>query len=348
MTHLKELVRRQKECEVEILLCLYEVRARRLDLKAGFSNTAEFCQEVFGMSAEVAWKKARAAKIIGPFPKLFELLKEGKTHVSHIAMVANRITQANCRKIYEFLPGASKRDLQFFLDRLLPDGSMRNMEPTIEVKIRVSREFLEKLDHAAGLLAKTGSGAVANRAKVLESGLDALIEKRDPVKRAERASARARKKLESSHGLPTSGPGSSEKATRGLPTSGSGSSEEATQGLPVGGPGSSEDAAVDPGSTHSRPRPPVPRPPIPAKVKHHVFLRDKGRCTYVSSDGRRCSERSFLHLDHITPWCLGGSHRAENLRTLCANHNNFQAEVVLGQDFMRQRVGLETPREIGG
>jgi len=37
------------------------------------------------------------------------MLRESKTHISHIALVANRISQANQGEIYKFLPGKSQR-----------------------------------------------------------------------------------------------------------------------------------------------------------------------------------------------------------------------------------------------
>jgi len=110
LSHLKNLVNEHKKYELEILLGIREVIARNLDLKAGFANLAEYCETMFGMSIDMAWKKVRVANIIGPYPKLLELLKEGKTHLSHVSMVASRITQANQDEIYKFLPGASRRD----------------------------------------------------------------------------------------------------------------------------------------------------------------------------------------------------------------------------------------------
>jgi hypothetical protein len=36
-----------------------------------------------------------------------------------------------------------------------------------------------------------------------------------------------------------------------------------------------------------------------ASVKREVYLRDGGRCTRVSKDGRRCGSRRFLQFDHV-------------------------------------------------
>jgi 5-methylcytosine-specific restriction endonuclease McrA len=78
---------------------------------------------------------------------------------------------------------------------------------------------------------------------------------------------------------------------------------------------------------------------IPAKTRDAVFVRDQGRCTYVGSNGRRCNEMHNVHVDHITPVARNGTSDATNLRLLCARHNQFEAERVLGKTLMdRYRV----------
>ena len=63
--------------------------------------------------------------------------------------------------------------------------------------------------------------------------------------------------------------------------------------------------------------------PIAASVKHQVWLRDGGRCTWLSEDGRRCTARHYLQYDHIKMVCQGGSNEADNLRLRCAAHNRL-------------------------
>ena len=63
---------------------------------------------------------------------------------------------------------------------------------------------------------------------------------------------------------------------------------------------------------------------IPSVVRHHVWMRDQGQCAYVcSKTKRRCSSNHLLQIDHIKPFSLGGTNEVDNLRLLCANHNQF-------------------------
>jgi len=65
---------------------------------------------------------------------------------------------------------------------------------------------------------------------------------------------------------------------------------------------------------------------IPREIKRTVFQRDKGQCTYVSPDGKRCGATTQLHFDHRIPFGLGGSsHDSKNIRLLCQAHNLWQA-----------------------
>ena len=69
---------------------------------------------------------------------------------------------------------------------------------------------------------------------------------------------------------------------------------------------------------------------IPAAVKRAVWFRDAGQCAFVSEDGRRCRECSFLELHHIHPYALDGPATVGNISLRCRRHNAYEAEVAFG------------------
>ena len=69
---------------------------------------------------------------------------------------------------------------------------------------------------------------------------------------------------------------------------------------------------------------------IPNAVKRVVWFRDGGQCAFVSADGRRCNERTFLELHHIQPYALDGGATAANIALRCRRHNQYEADVVFG------------------
>jgi 5-methylcytosine-specific restriction endonuclease McrA len=73
-----------------------------------------------------------------------------------------------------------------------------------------------------------------------------------------------------------------------------------------------------------------PRPHVPSAVRDDVFVRDRGRCTFVGADGRVCGSTRGLQLDHIAPVARGGAGTRDNLRLLCAYHNRLEAARLMG------------------
>jgi 5-methylcytosine-specific restriction endonuclease McrA len=71
---------------------------------------------------------------------------------------------------------------------------------------------------------------------------------------------------------------------------------------------------------------------IPAATRDAVFARDKGRCTYVGSNGERCAATHYLQIDHVIPYARGGTNVLGNLRLLCERHNKKEAERTLGPE----------------
>jgi 5-methylcytosine-specific restriction endonuclease McrA len=76
---------------------------------------------------------------------------------------------------------------------------------------------------------------------------------------------------------------------------------------------------------------------IPRAVRREVFERDGEQCTYVAPDGRRCSARAFLELDHIRPRAQGGGDEVQNLRVRCHAHNQLWAEQAYGCQHVAMR-----------
>lgn len=65
------------------------------------------------------------------------------------------------------------------------------------------------------------------------------------------------------------------------------------------------------------------RKAIPTQVKHQVFQRDQGQCTFHHADGRRCESRRFLDFHHLKGVSQGGLNTTENIQTLCFSHHKM-------------------------
>ena len=66
---------------------------------------------------------------------------------------------------------------------------------------------------------------------------------------------------------------------------------------------------------------------IPQKIKQYIWKRDQGECSYVCLKTKnKCRSKHLLQIDHIQPFALGGSHHPDNLRLLCARHNQYRSQ----------------------
>jgi HNH endonuclease len=77
---------------------------------------------------------------------------------------------------------------------------------------------------------------------------------------------------------------------------------------------------------------------IPNDVKRQIAARDGLRCTFVGSDGQRCTATKFTQIHHEEPWARGGGETADNLRMLCAAHNRLLAEREFGTELVAERI----------
>jgi hypothetical protein len=66
---------------------------------------------------------------------------------------------------------------------------------------------------------------------------------------------------------------------------------------------------------------------ITVDVRRAVWIRDGGRCAYISPDGRRCEARAFLQFHHLKPHEVGGPPTVENIALRCRAHNQYEADV---------------------
>ena len=80
-------------------------------------------------------------------------------------------------------------------------------------------------------------------------------------------------------------------------------------------------------------------------IRHKVYFRDGGRCTFINANGDRCEHRNNLEYDHKELFCRGGRHSVENLRLVCREHNKVHAMKTLGVSFMENKIYERIRRE---
>ncbi len=77
---------------------------------------------------------------------------------------------------------------------------------------------------------------------------------------------------------------------------------------------------------------------IASEVSERVHARANYQCEFCASDGRRCSSRTGLQIEHVRPFGIFRSNDERFLQLLCAQHNGLAAERVYGAAFIQRKI----------
>ncbi|HEY2409553.1 MAG TPA: HNH endonuclease signature motif containing protein [Polyangiaceae bacterium] len=339
LSALSALVQRGNQLTAELLAHLAELDQRRLHLELGFPSLFAYCTESLHLSEPAAGRRIAAARVCRRFPDVFALVARGELHLSALCALAPHLTSANAEELLRISKHKTRRQVDELIAARFPRPAVRAQIRRLPSRSEVGSSPLEipewptpspgarpaqariepisserygvhftanvtlrrKLEQARALAShRLPNGDLAS---VVELALDALIEKeRFSVGTRPRAVRHAQK--------------SSSTQLRATFTTRTGGDIGARLS-----PGDSTRASTDARSRH-----------IPSAAARAVYERDRGQCAFVSADGRRCSARHLLQLDHVTPWAKGGAATAENLRLLCRAHNQQHARAHFGSE----------------
>jgi hypothetical protein len=85
---------------------------------------------------------------------------------------------------------------------------------------------------------------------------------------------------------------------------------------------------------------------VPAPVRRAVWRRDRGRCAFWGSGGRRCNVRAFVEFHHVQPYALGGPPTVANIELRCRRHNGHEARVQF-DSFQNEKSGAARESRCG-
>jgi hypothetical protein len=349
-SHLPVHLARERTAMADHLADLGEYDTRRLYLSEGYSSMYDFCVGRLGLTREAAFKRIRAARIARQFPILFDAVADGRLHLSAIVAMASYLTAANVDDLVAAVRGKSRYEIERYLAwhacqaNRVPDPQVPPGTPVTQdsAQSRLSPGTVEMLDPQPQRSPRTvetqGSQPQLSPGTVETCGTPAptLVmanpsPPRDQVTvRIEDIPLQKLRYLQELLGHQTW----SREVVRVL--------ERALEAY-IREVEKRKFAATDRprrsggSATHGR--------HIPAEVKREVWVRDGGRCTFVSDSGHRCESRSPIEFDHIDSRARGGPSTVSNLRLRCRAHNQFTAEQEFGREFMEhKRLTQRMPR----
>jgi hypothetical protein len=317
IARLPELVLAERACSADIVEHLIEIDRRRLYLVQACRSLSCYCIERLGYSEDEAGKRVTAARLVGRFPKLLMELRAGTVHLTGVCLLAQYLNPENYDGLIGQARGKTRRQIEELVAAVFP-----------------KRDVLDRLSVVPEQRALAVINPDTLSAETIRPGTDPVPQSQQPSRvqplSASRwcvqftAGAELRAKIEHaqellSHVLPNGDLAA--LFERGLDAL---IANETKRRLGAGKP--RQRRSLSPGSRH-----------VPVEVAREVWERDGGQCTFVDEQGRRCSARRFLTIEHRQPFALGGPATVENTCLLCGPHNQHAARHVFGEAHVESR-----------
>lgn len=311
MVGLRLVVAEERGATARVLAYLGEVEARQLYLPAACSSMHVYCVRVLGMSEQAAYKRVRVARAARRFPVLLEAIGDGRLHVSGAMELAPHLDESNVDERVREASGKSRSEIAVLVARWAP-------RPDVATRV-------EKVAEQQGLApvrtdlspgTKRAVSPLAAERFALQVTVSGVVQEK-----LERARGLLRHQVPSGDVAQVI-----EKALDAL--------IEKVEARKFGAAKTPRTARTSSSKRH-----------VPRAVRREVAARDGQRCSFVSAEGRRCEEKGFLELDHVTPVARGGRASVDGVRLLCRSHNQYEAERLLGKQVVeRARMASEMER----
>jgi len=343
---LDQAIAHEQGSTADVVAHLAEVDKRRLYALRGYDSMHAYCIGRYNLSEDAAYRRIQAARTARQYPRLFHELEQGRLNLSAVCLIAPHLTPKNFEELVEAARRRSNSQIRQWLTARLfagmvpvpPRPNARQLEvrlpsrPASETQAAALSPVL--IDAVGPAPASTSdAGTTTERAIAEEGPLE--IEMRFTISREDHALFRYAQAL-LSHAIPTGDVAAIyrraiEAAIR----------ECERRKFAATRASSPRKGAEERDPPRAAPTPP-PAPARPSRhvrapVRRAVWLRDGGRCTFLTSSGHRCRERRFLEFDHAVPLARGGPSTVENLRLRCRTHNQEEANRVLGVRWMSER-----------
>lgn len=333
IARIHRLTRHERSATLLALLHLNEIERRQLHLALGYSSMFAFCTARLGYSESDAGRRIAAARCVARFPEIYGLLESNAVTVATISRVASILTDGNKSEILARIQGRTQDQVEAIVAELRPRATPRDRVELIACRPTPAPEpplvDTAAIPDSATRPVETPHTTCETRNNSHdESECDDLPELR--VKFSFTAGMEFKARFDrvralASHRLPANASYEDvfellmhEFLEREDPAKRRERRERRAQ------------AAEGRKSTREARSASVNARRIPAAVRDEIFQRDDGRCSFVGKDGRRCGSTRMLQVDHVRPVARGGVSTPENLRLLCANHNRFEAERMMG------------------
>jgi len=292
-----------------------------------YSTLTEYCIHELGYGDSSASRRVRAARVINKIPEVYDLLKKNKLTFSAVVQVYSVLTPENKDALLPRLMRKSRSEIERIMaDYVPPRKIFDQAKPTLVKKlVAVDRgpalEMGEKTRHSDGSKDPTDKISTPEVKVVLERMFEVRFAADEELMELVRWL-----KSHLSHKYPN------------------GASFLDIFKFAMSYVKEREDRSIQKKARNASAK--TDTRYIPKATKQKVWKRDKGRCSFVGSNGKQRDSDYNLQFDHYPiPYARGGPSSVNNLRLLCAKHNRFTAEKVYGEQAIKKHYIKEARAE---
>ena len=336
----KNLVQKERQINVLVLQHLQEIEKRKLYLKRGFSSLFEYAVKELGYSESSAYRRIKAMKLCKELPETKLKMAKGELNLctaSKLQTVFEKQEKQIKNKAIQQQAMTTKMLLDKNKKDKLNQKPTKNDAPIIHSEKSYYHEVPISREQKRDLIKQVHGKSNKEAEKLLSSTFPEVCNEKEKVRNINNSKVEikiildksSQQKLEDlkkllSHKNPNMSYGElfSLLAELGLNKYDPKRkiNKQNKQAKVLVSTKSQKIVSKKPEKTSAQKTTRY----IPSVVRHHVWMRDQGQCTYVClKTKRRCSSNHLLQIDHIKPFSLGGANEVGNLRLLCANHNQF-------------------------
>ena len=353
---LRALVAQDRATTAELLAHIAEVDARRLYLPAAYPSMYQYCRGELRMSEDMACRRINVARAALAYPRIFPAIESGELNVSTVDALAQHLTPLNADELLSAAASKSRREVECLIAERFPQADVATtLTPLagLSAPARITETFC---------LPAPGRVEEASSAQIGEAEANTVDEASALPAPSELAGLSAPARIEQARALPAPGRGEQPRP-RVAPLAPDRFALQVTvnqhthdqlryaqellgHAVAPGDVAAVLERALDvlvskleqkkfAKSARSGPKRGSKNPRhVPADLRRQVWQRDRGQCTFTSTQGKRCEATSRLEFDHIEPLARGGRTVASNLRLRCRAHNQYAAECEFGAGFM--------------
>jgi 5-methylcytosine-specific restriction endonuclease McrA len=185
-----EAARRFKKAEADLISVLQEVESSKTFVKLGYTSLFQYVVHSLQLSESVASNFITVSRKAKEFPALQAAIDDGKITVSKARKVTAVLTPENQEEWMDKAIELPQRKLEEQVAIVAPETKVQNgvkaiAEDLSQLKVGISKKLEEKLRRVQDLESQRTRRAV-KLSETLEALVDLYLEKKDPVKKAER------------------------------------------------------------------------------------------------------------------------------------------------------------------